>query len=111
MIEVINVRGLPANKEGIVYIGRPCKGWVSKVELGNPYKEGKDGDLQTIIEKYRRWLWDQMTNYPLGRPSLSIRQLADMHADGKDIILGCWCKPKPCHGDVVKRAIEWQSRQ
>jgi hypothetical protein len=64
-----------------VYIGRPSK-W------GNPFKSGRDGTLEEVLEKYGQHI--------LSRPDL----LAALHElEGKT--LGCWCKPKPCHGDVL----------
>lgn len=26
--------------------------------------------------------------------------------DGRNVYLVCWCKPKDCHGDVIKKIIE-----
>lgn len=69
-----------------VYIGRGSK-W------GNPFKIGQDGDRDQVIRQYRRWLWE---NKPL------LAQLTEL--EGKT--LGCYCKPKACHGDVLIRAIE-----
>lgn len=64
-----------------VYIGRPSK-W------GNPFLIGRDGTRGEIIEKYRSWILTQP--YLIGSlPELS----------GK--ILGCWCYPKNCHGEVL----------
>lgn len=64
-----------------IYIGRPSK-W------GNPFEIGKDGNRKQVIEKYRGWILDQ--------PELmnSLHEL-----EGK--ILGCWCHPQACHGDVL----------
>jgi hypothetical protein len=64
-----------------VYIGRPSK-W------GNPFEIGKDGTREEVIDKYRRYI---ETNPELLN---SIDEL-----DGKK--LGCWCRPKKCHGDVL----------
>ena len=64
-----------------VYIGRRSK-W------GNPFVIGKDGNRDEVIEKYRDWI--------LAQPEL----LRDLHElEGK--VLGCWCAPKRCHGDVL----------
>lgn len=72
-----------------VYIGRPSK-W------GNPCSIGKDGSREEVIEKYRQWLKNQ--------PQL-LNSLWELQ--GK--ILGCWCKPKPCHGDVLVEFIKhWE---
>jgi hypothetical protein len=66
-----------------VYIGRPSK-W------GNPFTIGKDGYRDDVIEKYEQWL--------LNQPDL-IKSLHEL--EGK--VLGCWCRPKRCHGDVLVR--------
>lgn len=64
-----------------VYIGRPSK-W------GNPFAIGRDGNRVEVIEKYRQWVQEQ--------PELmaALPELA-----GK--VLGCWCAPQMCHGDVL----------
>lgn len=49
----------------------------------NPYKIGKDGDRQEVLNKYRKYI--------SGRSLDEIR--------GKT--LGCWCKPEDCHGDIL----------
>lgn len=69
-----------------VYIGRPSK-W------GNPYRIGSDGTRAEVIAKYETWL--------RGCPDL----LADL-PELKDKTLGCWCKPLPCHGDVLARLAD-----
>lgn len=69
-----------------IYIGRPSK-W------GNPFIEGKDGTRKEVIQKYRKYI---LSNQELFN---SLDEL-----DGK--ILGCWCKPKSCHGDVLIELIE-----
>jgi len=86
-IKVVNRKKEPFD----VYIGRPSK-W------GNPFKIGKNGTREEVIIKYRKWL--------LSNPEL-LKQLPELC--GKT--LGCWCKPKPCHGDVIKEEAERQQQQ
>ncbi len=69
-----------------VYIGRPSK-W------GNPFIIGKDGDRKEVINKYKIWILKQ-------------RSLLDSLPELKDKILGCWCAPKKCHGDVLVELYE-----
>lgn len=69
-----------------IYIGRPTK-W------GNPFTIGKDGTRDAVISKYEAYI--------MGRPDL-IQALPEL--EGKT--LGCWCKPKACHGDILKIMIE-----
>lgn len=69
-----------------IYIGRPSR-W------GNPFKIGADGTRQQVIDKYREWVVKQ--------PEL----MAALHElRGKR--LGCWCKPRACHGDVLVELLE-----
>ena len=65
-----------------IYIGRPSI-W------GNPFEIGKNGTREEVIQKYREWVVTQ----PKIMNSLHLLR-------GK--ILGCWCKPKACHGDVLE---------
>ena len=71
-----------------IYIGRPSI-W------GNPFTED-NGDTRTeVIQKYREWLLNS-PNAEDVRSNLHI-------LEGK--ILGCWCKPKACHGDVLAEIV------
>ena len=71
-----------------IYIGRPSK-W------GNPYTIGDDGTRLEVIRKYHKWLLSQE------------HLLKDLHElDNK--ILGCWCFPLACHGDILKMVREEQ---
>ena len=69
-----------------VYIGRPSA-W------GNPFQVGRDGTRDEVIAKYEAWIRTQphlLENLPL--------------LQGK--VLGCWCKPERCHGDVLARLAD-----
>lgn len=70
-----------------IYIGRPGP-W------GNPFTIGRDGDRSEVIEKYSAWL--------LNQPEMIARARRELR--GKT--LGCWCAPKPCHGDVLAEVAE-----
>jgi hypothetical protein len=72
-----------------VYIGRPSK-W------GNPFVIGKHGTRAEVIAKYEAWLRKT--------PDL-LAALPDLH--GK--VLGCWCAPLPCHGDVLLKLLREQA--
>jgi hypothetical protein len=59
---------------------------------GNPFIIDKDGNRKEVIDKYRIYA---STNKEIieSLPELKIK------------ILGCWCNPKPCHGDVLIEMI------
>ena len=64
------------------YIGRPST-------LGNPFTIGKDGTREEVIAKFERWAWH------------SSEVMETIERLPEDAVLGCWCKPQPCHGDVI----------
>jgi len=69
-----------------IYIGRGSV-W------GNPYTIPNDGDRDEVIDNYEAYI--------MNHPSL-IKALPNLI--GK--VLGCWCAPKRCHGDILKIMVE-----
>lgn len=80
-MRVVNCRREPYD----VYIGRPS-------EWGNPFKAGRDGTREEVIEMYRSYLYSS--------------GLIDRIDELKDKTLGCWCKPRACHGDVLVKILK-----
>ena len=74
-----------------VYIGRPSK-W------GNPIKLTKDtvDERRQVIAAYRSLIESGYLSEVLGP---KWREVIKTQLGGK--VLGCWCAPKPCHGDVL----------
>lgn len=58
---------------------------------GNPFVIGKDGNREQVIAKYRAWI--------LEPDNAHVVDMAKRDLRGK--VLGCWCAPKACHGDVL----------
>ncbi len=83
-----------------IFIGRPSK-W------GNPFKIRKDGTRDEVIQKYRDWLLN--SDKPIGKydPKYVRENLRLLRGQ----VLGCWCKPKPCHGDVLVELIEKEKKR
>lgn len=69
-----------------------------KTKWRNPFVMGRDGDRDTVCEKYKAWLWQEIK---AGR--VTLEELASL--DGKR--LGCHCAPKRCHGDTLSAAASW----
>lgn len=80
------VGGVP---KGAVYIGRGSP-------YGNPYVIGKDGTRSEVIQKFRDHLFSLLDDVEIQEELLQL--------DGKDLV--CFCKPAPCHGDVLIEAIQ-----
>ena len=62
----------------------------------NPFKISATNVRETVIEQYRKYIFDKLEREPALR--LELAKLI-----GKN--LGCWCKPGPCHGDILLEAI------
>jgi hypothetical protein len=82
MTRIVNLRKEPYT----VYIGRGSI-W------GNPFKIGRDGTREEVVEQYREYI--------LNNPKL----LANLYKL-KDKVLGCFCAPLLCHGNVLVELIE-----
>jgi hypothetical protein len=82
-----------------VYIGRAGVVFVNNVrcpkkasEFANPYRIGKDGTRDEVLEKYRIYIENRLkTDENL------LNELKKL--EGKN--LGCWCSPDKCHGDIL----------
>lgn len=84
-----------------VYIGRPTK-W------GNPYahQEGTSAQFKVksreeAIDLYRRWIEFRLYTADVTPADHPDRMLKDEVMALRGKVLGCWCSPKPCHGDVL----------
>ncbi|WP_077920449.1 DUF4326 domain-containing protein [Spirosoma sp. 209] len=80
-----------------VYIGRPSL-------LGNPAKMDGEADRERVIELYRLYI-----NAAIARRDVNIcAELNRLYAKAKqgNLNLVCYCKPKACHGDVIKEILE-----
>ena len=102
MCQVVNVRKIDKTDPDVVYIGRGSI-W------GNPYshKTGtkalyKVVSVSEAIQAYRKHLWRQIRS-----GEITIEMVEAL--DGKR--LACYCSPNPCHGNVIKRAVQWAKEQ
>ncbi len=55
---------------------------------GNPFKMEEETERDESVQKHKEWLMTQ--------PKL----LNDLH-ELRNKVLGCWCAPKACHGDIL----------
>lgn len=69
--------------------GEPYDLMVDRTSFwGNPFHVGVDGTRREVIAKYRAMV--------LSRPDMLAR-LPELRGR----TLACWCKPRPCHADVL----------
>lgn len=103
MLPAITVVNQRKTTEG-EYIGRPSP-------LGNPFGWQEDhpdatrvSNREEAIACYREWLMSHIRT----RTPRIVNELERLGAialrDGR-LTLRCWCSPKPCHGDVLRKIL------
>lgn len=97
MIRVVNLRNYTKKEnEELIKIDR------SSI-FGNPFimhNESERGKVCLQYEEYFKKKCDKDEEF-----YDEIMKLA-MKCRDHDVALGCWCHPKQCHGDFLKKAIE-----
>lgn len=78
-----------------IYIGRSGYGRPESV-FANPFKLNAGEDRGSTLARYEAYMRDRLSK----EPELVTSLLA---LDGK--VLGCFCKPHACHGDVLVKLI------
>ena len=79
---VVNIRH---TKDYDVYCGRPSPS-------GNPFRIGPDGTREQVMVKFKDYFDKRIRRDLLFRAAVAMLK-------GK--ILGCYCKPLPCHCDII----------
>lgn len=103
-MQVINISKAALNKKGYrdlehwlenpnhVYIGRDMSFYVkgaNKSKWSNPFSCKKYG-RQKCIQLYEEYIIEN-------------KDLMNALPELKGKILGCWCKPESCHGDILMK--------
>lgn len=67
-----------------------------RTEFGNPYKMKSEKDRRLVILRYRKYFYKKIIKDP---------EFLSAVAELRGKVLGCWCKPKDCHGDVIAQYL------
>ena len=106
MINVVNVKTYKGSGE---YVGRSNSyyGLTGSV-LANPENLKSEADRNANIARYAIWLKDKMkSDTPQKREVLRLKTLWKTSGE---LTLICWCAPRACHAEVIKRFIEGGAR-
>jgi Domain of unknown function (DUF4326) len=87
--------------ENNVYIGRRGVVFIDGIRYpkddsvwANPFIIGKDGGRDKVINAYEKYIKEKIENKEVNLDALR----------GK--VLGCWCSPEPCHGDILMKLLK-----
>lgn len=101
MVKVVNLHH-DKDVQGI-FIGRPSV-------LGNPFShlprttaQFKTETREEAVERYAEWLEEQLKINQKVKDEMNRLYLI---AKKEDLVLICYCYPKPCHGDIIKNKLE-----
>lgn len=61
-------------------------------KFGNPFVIRRESDRASVIEKFERYARARIAQDPVWAAEVRL-----LHGR----VLGCWCAPKACHGDVL----------
>ena len=96
MCKIVHINKAPYD----IYIGRhsdPIKG-----KWGNPFTHKKENTKAEFIVGTRKEAIDAYANWIVFGDGQHL--LKDLH-ELKGKTLGCWCKPKSCHGDILVKLV------
>tara|TARA_R100000541_G_scaffold28346_1_gene37656 strand:+ start:10710 stop:11000 length:291 start_codon:yes stop_codon:yes gene_type:complete len=79
---------------GAEYVGRGSP-------LGNPFVMKNESERNTVCAQYDGWFHAKVRNNdPIIMAELI--RLDKIHKSTGNLILGCYCAPKLCHGETIK---------
>lgn len=78
-----------------VYIGRAGKGLSGY--FGNPFKKQGKKTREDVIREFRVYFYTRLASDPE-----FFRRVQEL----RDKRLGCFCKPHPCHGDIIAEYLD-----
>jgi len=92
-IQKTTIVNIKVTKNYDIYIGRPSIWGNPYSHLANTLAEYKVTTREEAITNYKKWI---LTNEDL------LKKLPEL----KDKVLGCYCKPLSCHGDVLIELLD-----
>jgi hypothetical protein len=105
-IQLFNVNDEEHFGDNVYLIHRPYV-------LANPYTHIKDKETKAMfvvatreeaIERYSHY-FDIMYGKNI-KFTETIDEIYEKYRKGEDILLGCYCYPKSCHGDIIVKKLQ-----
>jgi len=78
------------------YVGRPSI-------LGNPFEMESERERDAVIYKYEKWIREKIKTDE--KILAEITRLKKIYEENGNLTLVCWCSPKKCHAEIIKKII------
>lgn len=101
MIRIVNLRNYELKEnEMLIKVDRSNK------VLGNRYYMHNESERNLVCNQYQEWFNRQIND--TNRQNSVLIELRRIYsiAKEKNVALGCWCYPKRCHSETIKRFLE-----
>lgn len=99
MIRVVNLKNYKAKpNEILVKVDRTTP-------VGNPFFMKGESQRNEVCDKYEKWFAKQLELDDNFKFKEYLKNII-IKAQTNDIALGCWCYPKRCHAETIKRFVE-----
>ena len=88
---------------------KPVNPWDIKIDrsspIGNPFIMHNESERDLVCDQYEKWLEEQLASKNKTVCNEMNRLYLIYKKYGK-LNLFCWCAPKRCHGETIKKKLE-----
>lgn len=75
--------------------------------LGNPFFMVNETQRDFVCIQYEKWLKDKLINKDQDVIN-ELKRICDIYRQHGVLRLFCWCHPKRCHAETIKRIVEFK---
>lgn len=79
--------------------------------LGNPFFMTNESQRDEVCDKYEEWFYKMLEENVNQHFLEHLQEIFEAAMEGKEVALLCWCAPKRCHAETIKRFIETKVRE
>lgn len=73
--------------------------------LGNPYFMNGEKNRNIVCDRYEEWFNKRLNSYDESFWQY-LNQIITAYKNSNQVRLFCWCSPKRCHGETIKKFLE-----
>lgn len=73
--------------------------------IGNPFKMNSENERDKVCDEYEAYFNKKVTEKTDITFMNELRTIYKLAKEG-DVYLACWCAPKRCHAETIKKFIE-----